>query len=83
MPTEEVVKGKRGRKQKPINFRFNGNRPFTVLDVFNRYAKTKNRISKVAINVRLTQMVEQKQAKVVGKKTGRGRGRPFNLFQLV
>ena len=81
-----IVKGKRGRKPKNISFRFEKNRAFTVLDVFNRYARNpKTRVSKVAISVRLNKMVNARppEAKIVGKKPAEGRGRPYQLFKLV
>jgi hypothetical protein len=74
---------KRGRKPKNISFSFEKNRAFTVNDIFNRYKNGKNKISKVAISVRLKKMVAAGEVRVVGKKTSKNRGRPWTLFKLA
>ncbi len=73
---------KRGRKPKSICFTFDGNR-FTVDDLFRRYEKTKGRISKVAISVKLKKMIAAGKARVVGKVCRRKRGRPFLVYALL
>ena len=76
--------GVRGRKPKLLNFNFGKGRAFIVPMVFKRYANTKNRISKVAINVKLGKMVLAGEMFVVGKApaSGVGRGRPFKQYIL-
>jgi len=73
---------KRGRKPKSICFRYDGNR-FTVDDLFRRYEKTKGRISKVAISVKLRKMIAAGKARVVGKVCRKTRGRPFLVYALT
>lgn len=70
----------RGRPARVISFNFGKNRPFTVLDVFNRYRKTKP-ISKVAIGNKVAAMLRRRAIKVVKRNT-EGRGRPAAHYQL-
>lgn len=75
---------KRGRKPKDISFHFAKNRPFTVTDIFNRYEKDEHKkMTRVAIMMRLKQMVKDNRAKLVGKKNRDGRGRKEFLFKLI
>lgn len=75
---------KRGRKPKDISFHFAKNRPFTVGDIYNRYLKDRTRkLTRVAIMMRLKQMVKENRAKLIGKKDRDGRGRKEFLFKLI
>ncbi len=71
---------KRGRKPKFVSFSFD--RPFTIDDVFRRCEKAKNKISKIAISVKLKKLVATGEARVVGKVECKKRGRPFLLYAL-
>lgn len=83
-----VAKRPVGRPPVNLNLSF-GDRAFTVKDVRNRYAKSKNLITSVAITAKLKKMiigqVPREDGKVLiasGRKIA-GRGRPFTLFKWV
>lgn len=84
-----VAKKSVGRPSVELNFNF-GNRAFKVLDVKNRYAKSKDKnISKIAILTKIKKLIVGQVKNADGKVLvlfGRDRssvGRPHSLFKWV